>query len=192
MKKIWLFAIALMCGTLMAAENFLPNAGFEKSVAIPAARMKYFRSRSLQFEPQTMPEDWTVSAAGKVDFTAGKVGLKELDGGGKSFYFETPGNKWGSVQLICQREFSYADISGKRLAVTVRAKGSGTLLVIANVETDGNKMLFVLQRFELTGQWQNWNIRRWNIPKKSYDSAKIGFAIFGSGEITAPQVAVAE
>ena len=192
MKKIWLFAIALMCGTLMAAENFLPNAGFEKSAAIPAARMKYFRSRSLQFEPQTMPEDWTVSAAGKVDFTAGKVGLKELDGGGKSFYFETPGNKWGSVQLICQREFSYADISGKRLAVTVRAKGSGTLLIIANVETDGKKTLFVLQRFELTGQWQNWNIRRWNIPKKSYDSAKIGFAIFGSGEITAPQVAVAE
>jgi hypothetical protein len=192
MKKIWLFAIALMCGTLMAAENFLPNAGFEKSSAIPVARMKYFRSRSLQFEPQTIPEDWTVTAAGKVDFTAGKVGLKELDGGGKSFYFETPGNKWGSVQLICQREFSYADISGKRLAVTVRAKGSGTLLIIANVETDGKKTLFVLQRFELTGQWQDWNIRRWNIPKKSYDSAKIGFAIFGSGEITAPQVAVAE
>jgi hypothetical protein len=192
MKKIWLFAIALMCGTLMAAENFLPNAGFEKSAAIPVARMKYFRSRSLQFEPQTIPEDWTVTAAGKVDFTAGKVGLKELDGGGKSFYFETPGNKCGSVQLICQREFSYADISGKRLAVTVRAKGSGTLLVIANVETDGKKTLFVLQRFELTGQWQDWNIRRWNIPKKSYDSAKIGFAIFGSGEITAPQVAVAE
>ncbi len=192
MKKIWLFAIALICGTLMAAENFLPNAGFEKSAVIPADRMKYFRSRSLQFEPQTMPEDWTVTAAGKVDFTAGKAGLKELDGGGKSFYFETPGNKWGSVQLICQREFSYADISGKRLAVTVRAKGSGTLLVIANVETDGKKTLFVLQRFELTGQWQNWNIRRWNIPKKSYDSAKIGFAIFGSGEITAPQVAVAE
>ena len=192
MKEIWLFAIALICGTLMAAENFLPNAGFEKSAAIPADRMKYFRSRSLQFEPQTMPEDWTVTAAGKVDFTAGKAGLKELDGGGKSFYFKTPGNKWGSVQLICQREFSYADISGKRLAVTVRAKGSGTLLVIANVETDGKKTLFVLQRFELTGQWQNWNIRRWNIPKKSYDSAKIGFAIFGSGEITAPQVAVAE
>ena len=74
----------------------------------------------------------------------------------------------------------------------MRAKGSGTLLILANVETDGVKTLFVLQRFELNGEWQDFNIRRWNIPKKSYSSAKIGFAIFGSGEVTAPQVAVAE
>lgn len=192
MTKVRLFLIALFCGTLMAADNFLPNAGFEKSVAVPAARNKYFQGKSLQLEPQILPEDWTITAAGKVAFTAGKVGLRDADCTGKSFYFDTPGNKWGSVQLICQREFSYAEISGKRLAVTVRAKGSGTLLILANVETDGVKTLFVLQRFELNGEWQDFNIRRWNIPKKSYSSAKIGFAIFGSGEITAPQVAVAK
>ena len=73
---------------------------------------------------------------------------------GKSFYFDTPANKWGRVQLICQREFSYAEISGKRLAVTVRAKGSCTLLILANVETDGVKTFFVLQRFELNGAYR--------------------------------------
>lgn len=193
MRKIGFTLFSLIAATFSAIgnDNWLPNAGFEKSSPVTAAKMNYFRSRSLQIDPQILPEDWTVTAAGKVEFTTGKAGLKDTESGGKSFYFDTPGNKWGSVQLLCQREFSYADISGNRLAVSLRAKGKGTLLVLANVESGGQKNLFVLQRFELTGEWQDLNIRRWNIPKRSYDSAKIGFAIFGSGEITAPEVAVA-
>ncbi len=190
MKKVWsiLFSVVFTALSAAADDNWLPNAGFEKSSSVSATKMNYFRSRSLQLEPQTLPEDWNITAAGKVDFTAGKAGLRDIDGSSKSFYFDTPGNKWGSVQLICQREFSYADISGNRLTISVRAKGSGTLLILANVESNGEKTLFVLQRFELTGEWQNLNIRRWNIPKRSYDSAKIGFAIFGSGEISSPAV----
>ena len=192
MKKVWLLAVAWFCGAVMAADNWLPNAGFAAGVPVTAVKMNYFRSRSLVLVPQILPEDWDLTAAGKVEFTSGSAGIRDVDGGGKSFSFATPGNKWGSVQLFCQREFSYADISGNRLAVSVRAKGSGTLLILANVESNGEKTLFVLQRFELTGQWQQFNIRRWNIPKRSYDFAKLGFAIYGTGEITSPQVSVAQ